>query len=140
MKLNTLKDYRKRRHMRLRRKISGTASRPRMAVNVSNANIRIQFVDDAAGRTLASASSVALKAKLNMETAKKVGELAAEAARAAGISLVVVDRGGFQFHGRVRAAVEAALSNGLKVNDGEYTPAGKDKKRVPDAGSRKETK
>lgn len=131
MKLNTLKDYRKRRHLRLRQKIAGTAARPRMAINVSNANIYVQFVDDDAGKTLAQASSAALQAKLNMETAKKVGELAAEAAKAAGISLVVIDRGGFQYHGRVRAVVEAALTNGLKVNDEAYEPAGKDKKRAP---------
>lgn len=67
MKLNTLKDYRKRRHLRLRQKIAGTAARPRMAINVSNANIYVQFVDDDAGKTLAQASSAALQAKLNME-------------------------------------------------------------------------
>ncbi len=131
MKLNNLKDYRRRRHMRLRQKVKGTAARPRMAIFISNTNIYVQFVDDDAGRTLASASSLPLKAKLNKETATKVGELAAEAAKTAGISLIVVDRGGFQYHGRVRCVVEAALSNGLKVNDEEYTPMGVDKKRTP---------
>ena len=119
MQPKTLKEYRDRRHRRLRQKIVGTAARPRMAVNVSNTNIYVQFVDDAAGKTLASASSLPLKAKLNVETAAKVGTAAAEAAKAAGISLVVVDRGGFKYHGRVKAAVEAALEAGLKINDKE---------------------
>jgi large subunit ribosomal protein L18 len=119
MKPNNLKEYRVRRHRRLRQKIAGTAARPRMAVYVSNTNLYVQFVDDDAQRTLASASSLGMKAKLNVETAAKVGELAAEAAKKAGISLIVVDRGGFKFHGRVKAAVEAALANGLKVNDKE---------------------
>ena len=119
MQLNNLKDYRRRRHMRLRQKVVGTAARPRMSLCVSNANLYIQFVDDDAGKTLASASSLPLKAKLNVETARKVGAAAAEAAKAAGISLVVVDRGGFKYHGRVKAAVEAALEAGLKLNDKE---------------------
>ena len=117
MQLKHRKDFIKRRHQRLRQKVSGTAARPRLCVNVSNANLYVQFVDDESGRTLASASSLALKAKLNVETARKVGQAAAEAAKAAGISLVVVDRGGFKYHGRVAAAVEAALEGGLKVND-----------------------
>ena len=119
MQLKNLKEYRVRRHRRLRQKIAGTASRPRMAVFVSNTNLYVQFVDDEAGRTLASASSLPLKAKLNVETAAQVGRAAAEAAKAAGISLVVVDRGGFKYHGRVKAAVEAALEAGLKLNDKE---------------------
>ena len=119
MKPQNLKQYRVRRHRRLRRKIAGTAARPRMAVFVSNANLYVQFVDDEAGKTLASASSLPLKAKLNVETAAKVGKAAGEAAKAAGITLVVVDRGGFKYHGRVKAAVEAALEAGLKLNDKE---------------------
>jgi len=126
MKPQNLKQYRVRRHRRLRQKIAGTAARPRMAVFVSNTNLYVQFVDDAAGRTLASASSLPLKAKLNVETAAKVGAMAAEAAKAAGISLVVVDRGGFQYHGRVKAAVEAALANGLKLNDNAAAEADKE--------------
>ena len=93
MQLKNLKEYRERRHRRLRQKISGTAARPRMALCVSNSNLYVQFVDDETGKTLASASSLPLKAKLNVETAAKVGKAAAEAAKAAGISLVVVDRG-----------------------------------------------
>lgn len=119
MQLKTLKEYRKRRHQRLRQKVVGTAARPRMALCVSNSNLYIQFVDDVAGKTLASASSLPLKAKLNVETAAKVGAAAAEAAKAAGISLVVIDRGGFKYHGRVKAAVEAAVNGGLKLNDKE---------------------
>ena len=113
------KDQRKKRHMRLRQRVIGSAERPRMSICVTNKNMYVQFVDDEAGKTLASASSLPLKAKLNVETAAKVGKAAGEAAKAAGISLVVVDRGGFQDHGRVKAAVEAALEAGLKLNDKE---------------------
>ena len=98
MKLENRKDYRKRRHMRLRQKVAGTAARPRLAVAVSNKNVYVQFVDDDAGATLASASSLPLKAKLNKETAKQVGEAAAKAAAEKGISLVVIDRGGHKDH------------------------------------------
>ena len=117
MKPQNLKQYRVRRHRRLRQKIAGTAARPRMAVFVSNTNLYVQFVDDDAGATLASASSLPLKAKLNKETAKQVGEAAAKAAAEKGISLVVIDRGGHKYHGIVREVVETALANGLKVND-----------------------
>ena len=113
------KEQRQKRHQRLRQRVVGTAARPRMSICVTNKNMYVQFVDDEAGKTLASASSLPLKAKLNVETAAKVGKAAGEAAKAAGISLVVVDRGGFKYHGRVKAAVEAALEAGLKLNDKE---------------------
>lgn len=121
MKLKNRKDYRIRRHKRLRQKVKGTAHRPRLAVFVSNAHINVQFVDDDAGCTLASATTMGMGAKLNLETAKILGEKAAEAAKAKGISLVVIDRGGFRYHGRVKQVVESALSAGLKVREEEET-------------------
>ena len=119
MKLETRKDYRIRRHMRLRQKVQGTAARPRMSIAVTNAHMYVQFIDDDAGTTLASATTLGLDAKLNIATAKILGEKAAEAAKAKGISLVVIDRGGFRYHGRVKQVVEAALASGLKVREEE---------------------
>ena len=119
MKLENRKNFRIRRHKRLRQKVQGTAARPRMAVFVSNAHINVQFIDDDAGRTLASATSMGMDAKLNVATAKVLGEKAAEAAKAKGILLVVVDRGGFRYHGRVKEVVEAALAAGLKIREEE---------------------
>ena len=119
MKLENRKNFRIRRHQRLRQKVQGTAARPRMAVFISNAHINVQFIDDDAGSTLASTTSMGMDAKLNVATAKVVGEKAAEAAKAKGISLVVVDRGGFRYHGRVKEVVEAALAAGLKLREEE---------------------
>ena len=119
MKLENRKNFRTRRHQRLRQKVQGTAARPRMAVFVSNAHINVQFIDDDAGSTLASTTSMGMDAKLNVATAKVLGEKAAEAAKAKGISLVVVDRGGFRYHGRVKEVVEAALAAGLKLREEE---------------------
>ena len=112
-------DQRRLRHQRLRQKVKGTAARPRMAIAMSNKNITVQFIDDDAANTLASYSTVGTDAKLNIATAKEAGAKAAEAALAKGIRKVVVDRGGFKYHGRVKAAVEAALEAGLKLNDKE---------------------
>ncbi|MCL1856183.1 MAG: 50S ribosomal protein L18 [Kiritimatiellaeota bacterium] len=111
------KEQRQIRHQRIRQKISGTAARPRMAIAISNAHIYVQFVDDVAHRTLAHVTSVGMGAKLNVETAKQMGEKAAAAALAAGIVLVVVDRGGFKFHGRVKAIVDAAVASGIKISE-----------------------
>ena len=119
MKLENRKNFRTRRHQRLRQKVQGTAARPRMAVFISNAHINVQFIDDDAGSTLASTTSMGMDAKLNVATAKVLGEKAAEAAKAKGISLVVVDRGGFRYHGRVKEVVEAALAAGLKLREEE---------------------
>ena len=119
MKLENRKNFRIRRHQRLRQKVQGTAARPRMAVFISNQHINVQFIDDDAGSTLASTTSMGMDAKLNVATAKVVGEKAAEAAKAKGISLVVVDRGGFRYHGRVKEVVEAALAAGLKLREEE---------------------
>ncbi len=109
------KVQRQKRHLRLRQKVVGTAQRPRMSICVTNKNMYVQFIDDDAGKTLASASSLKEK-KANLEVAKNLGAAAAAAASAAGISLVVVDRGGFKYTGRVAAIVDAAVAAGLKVS------------------------
>ncbi len=117
MKTKTLQDYRIRRHRRLRQKVQGTAERPRMSVFMSNQYLYVQFVDDIAGKTLASVSTLAgsLKgAALNVETAGKLGQQAAEAAKEKGISVVVFDRGGFTYGGRLKALADAAREGGLK--------------------------
>jgi large subunit ribosomal protein L18 len=109
-----------RRHWRVRRKVSGTAERPRMSVRFTGQNIYVQFVDDEARRTLATASTrtkgLADRDKLsaNAASGKRVGQLAAEAAKAQGISQVVFDRSGARYHGKVKALAEAAREAGLK--------------------------
>ena len=115
--MNNRTDQRRRRHLRLRQRIRGTAERPRMAIYVSNKNMYVQFIDDVAMRTLAATSTVKDPAACNRETARQVGAAAAAAASEKGISLVVVDRGGFLYHGRVQQIVEAAISAGLKITD-----------------------
>ena len=109
------KVQRQKRHLRLRQKVVGTAARPRMSICVTNKNMYVQFIDDDAGKTLASASSLK-ETKANLEVAKNLGAAAAAAASAAGISLVVVDRGGFKYTGRVAAIVDAAVAAGLKIS------------------------
>ena len=109
------KEQRQKRHLRLRQRIVGSAERPRMSICISNKHMYVQFIDDAAGRTLASASSIK-EQKANMEVAKALGAKAAEAAKAAGISTVVVDRGGFKYTGRVAAIVEAAVAAGISIS------------------------
>jgi len=115
----TKKQLRERRHNRLRKTIMGTAERPRLAVFVSNAHIYIQFIDDDAGTTLASASTLSPEFKesgerANVKGAIALGTMATERAKTAGISSVVFDRGGFTYHGKVKAIAEAARKNGLK--------------------------
>ena len=110
------KEQRQKRHQRLRQRVVGTAARPRMSICVTNKNMYVQFVDDDAGKTLASASSLKEK-KANLEVAKSLGAAAAAAAKAAGIATVVVDRGGFKYTGRVAAIVDAAVANGLSISD-----------------------
>jgi len=110
-------DQRRLRHQRLRQRVKGTAARPRMSVCISNRNIFVQFIDDDAMTTLASASTVGRQAPLNLATARLIGQAAAEAALAKGIARVVVDRGGFRYHGRVREVVEAAVAAGLSISD-----------------------
>ena len=117
MKTKNLKDYRVRRHLRLRQTVQGTPARPRMSVFVSNKHFYVQFIDDQAAKTLAAVSTVAgpLKGqKLNVATAKQLGALAAQAAKEKGISAVVFDRGGFAYRGRLKALADAAREGGLK--------------------------
>jgi len=111
------KKQRARRHMRLRQRIQGTAERPRMAICISNKHMYVQFIDDTAMNTLASTSTLKEAKPCNLETARQVGEQAATVAKEKGISIVVVDRGGFKFHGRVKQIVDAATAAGLKISD-----------------------
>ena len=108
---------RMKRHTRVRGKISGTPERPRLNVYRSNANIYAQVIDDVNGNTLVSASSVEKDFEGNggnVEAAKKIGSKIAERALAKGIEEVVFDRGGYIYHGRVKALAEAAREGGLK--------------------------
>ena len=113
-------EIRKKRHQRIRNKISGTASRPRMNVYRSLNNIYVQFIDDVAGNTLCSASSMDSEIKekcqpaTKTDAAKMVGELAGRRASAAGISEVVFDRGGYLYTGRVAQVAQGARAAGLK--------------------------
>lgn len=105
------------RHSRVRSKISGTAERPRLSVFRSESNIYAQIIDDAAGVTLASASTVEKAFEgngSNCEAAKKIGAVIAERALQKGIEEVVFDRGGYIYHGRVKALTEGAREGGLK--------------------------
>ena len=109
-----------RRHRRVRGKISGTAARPRLCVTRSNSNIYVQFVDDVAGKTLVGVSTLGAEFKAtgkngaNVEGAAALGEIAGKAALAAGITEIVFDRGGYLYHGRVKALAEGAREAGLK--------------------------
>ena len=109
------KVQRQKRHLRLRQRVIGTAARPRMSICVTNKNLYVQFIDDEAGKTLAQANSLK-EAKANLEVAKNLGKAAAEAAKAAGVSLVVVDRGGNKYTGRIAAIVDAAVEAGLSIS------------------------
>jgi len=108
---------RSRRHLRVRKKVSGTAARPRLVVNRSSRHLFVQVVDDAQGRTLAWASTMEadLRATDGDKSAKarRVGELVAERAKAAGIETVVFDRGGNKYHGRIAALADGARDAGL---------------------------
>ena len=108
----------KRRHRRVRKKIMGTAQRPRLAVFRSNKHVYVQAIDDISGRTLVAASTVEAEqrkggATATVGAAKGVGVLVAQRAREAGISTVVFDRGGFSYHGRVAAVADGAREGGL---------------------------
>ena len=111
-------DARSARHERVRAKVSGTKEMPRLNVFRSNSNIFAQIIDDEASKTLVSASSIDKELKLenggNIEAATKVGELLATRAKKAKIKKVVFDRGGYLYHGRVKALAEAARENGLE--------------------------
>ena len=120
MKLRTRADYRIRRHLRVRQKVKGTAEKPRMCIFVSNKHMYVQFIDDVAAKTLASASTVIkdvkslAKGKNTVAVAKQLGQAAATAAKAKGIDSVVFDRGGFAYKGRVKALADGAREVGLK--------------------------
>jgi large subunit ribosomal protein L18 len=113
-------ELRTRRHRRVRRKVEGTTERPRLAVFRSNKHIVAQVIDDTRGHTLASASTVEKDLRTagtgtgNKAAAEAVGRLVAERAKAAGVSKVVFDRGGSQYHGRVAALADAARESGLE--------------------------
>ena len=109
------KVQRQKRHQRLRQRVIGTAERPRMSICVTNKNMYVQFIDDDAGKTLAQANTLKDE-KANTEVAKALGAKAAEAAKAAGIASVVVDRGGFKYTGRIAAIVESAVEAGLSIS------------------------
>jgi large subunit ribosomal protein L18 len=112
--------HRQRVHVRMRKRIAGTAERPRLCVHRSSRHIRAQVIDDASARTIVSASSLdkdvraQIKGGGNVAASKVVGKIVAERARAKGIENVVFDRGGYQYHGRVQALAEAAREAGLK--------------------------
>ena len=102
---------------RIRKKIAGTAQRPRLAVHFSNMNVYAQLIDDDNGVTLASAStleSAVGKKGANVEAAAKVGEIVAKRAKDAKIDTVIFDRGGYQYHGKVKALADAARESGLQ--------------------------
>lgn len=111
-------EVRRRIHTRIRKRVAGTAARPRLAVFRSLNHIYAQVIDDRSGRTLVAASSaeksVAVQSGGNVEAAKVIGKLVAERAKAAGINAVVFDRGGFLYHGRVKALADAAREGGLE--------------------------
>ena len=112
----TVREARQRRHRRVRGKVQGTAERPRLVVSRSNRGIVAQLVDDMSGRTLASASWLALKASFKgdkTEQAAEVGKRLAAAAKKSGVESVVFDRGGYLYHGRVKALAEGAREGGL---------------------------
>ena len=112
--------HRRRVHTRVRTRLAGTPERPRLNVYRSVAHIYAQVIDDRGGRTIASASSVDKETKKNLKgggniaSAKAVGKVIAERAKAAGVTHVVFDRGGYKYHGRVKALADAAREAGLK--------------------------
>jgi large subunit ribosomal protein L18 len=115
----TKSEHRDRRHRRVRKKVTGTAERPRLAVFRSSKHIYVQAIDDLAGRTVASASTMEADvrggATATVEAAKNVGKLVGERVKAAGVTTVVFDRGGFKYHGRVAAVAEGAREAGLTL-------------------------
>jgi large subunit ribosomal protein L18 len=108
--------HREKRRKRVRRKIAGTADRPRLSVYRSNVNIYAQLIDDDAAQTLAAADSREVgEAENRKDAARKVGELIARKAQEAGIEVAVFDRGGNKYHGRIAALAEGAREGGLKL-------------------------
>ena len=116
MSVQTRPAKRLRRRRRVRAKVRGTAERPRLSVFRSNKGLFVQLVDDINGKTLAAVSWIEpeFKSLASMEQAKRVGALIAERAKAAGVESVVFDRGGYRYHGRVKALAEGAREGGLR--------------------------
>lgn len=112
MKVKSRKDLRARRHARIRAKVRGCADCPRLSVMVSNRHMYVQMVDDDAGVTLVAMSSVHGQ-NPNAEQARELGKALGESASSKGISRFVLDRGGFRFHGRIKAMVDGVLESGL---------------------------
>lgn len=110
------KEIRKRIHTRVRRKVKGTTERPRLAVFFSHRNVTAQVIDDTVGKTIAAASTMkkGSNSLANIASATTVGKAIAEAAKAANITAVVFDRGGHQYHGKVKALADAAREAGLQ--------------------------
>lgn len=121
MAKNTKAEIRRGVHTRIRKKVQGTQERPRLAVYRSTNHIYAQVIDDENGKTLAAASTtekdMGLKSGGNVEAAKKVGKAIAERAISAGVSQVVFDRGGYVYHGRVKALIDATREAGLNKNE-----------------------
>jgi large subunit ribosomal protein L18 len=116
MSIKTKGQSRLRRRRRVRAKVRGTTERPRLSVFRSNRGIQAQVIDDVAGHTLAAVNWTEgdLKTLKSMDQAKRAGELLAERAKAAGVETIVFDRGGYRYHGRVKALAEGAREAGLK--------------------------
>ncbi len=119
-KLKTKQEYRRRRHLRLRQKVQGSAERPRLCVRMSNRHVNVQIIDDVAAVTVASVSSLASAVRaeagglVNEALAQRMGTLAAEQALSKGVRRVVFDRGGRRFGKRLRALADAARKGGLE--------------------------
>ena len=105
--------HRLKRRRRIRSAISGTALRPRLCVHKSLRHLRVQLIDDTAAKTLASVSTIGLKTTAGVASAKQLGSALAEKAIALGIKSVVFDRGGYRYHGQIKALAEAARAGGL---------------------------
>ncbi|MFA5967187.1 MAG: 50S ribosomal protein L18 [Patescibacteria group bacterium] len=114
MKTSITKTSQTNRRHRIRAKIKGTADRPRLAVHKSLKHLHVQLIDDTKGKTLASLSSLSLKIRGSIAAATKLGQAVAVQAIALGIKEVVFDRGGYPYHGQVKAVAEAARAEGLK--------------------------
>jgi large subunit ribosomal protein L18 len=118
-RLTTAYHARRRRHLRVRKKVHGTAEKPRLSVYRSLSHIHAQIIDDVSGNTIASASDLEAEGKTRaggkpkLERARVVGELLGQRAKDRGVSVVVFDRGGYKYHGRVKALAEAARKAGL---------------------------
>ena len=122
MAKSSRKQSRARRHARVRRNVAGTVSIPRMSVCCTQKHVYVQFIDDVDGHTMAAASSLEPEfkgdgktIKANIDTAAKVAEVAAKRAKDANISRIVFDRGGFKYHGRVKAVADAVREAGLTM-------------------------